>query len=132
MGLTATAVPTTRRELRIGWTETASRAPHPALCPLVSRYWGYVERYDAPMRRRAGGRPRPRVARARRAHLRRTDVVGALRPLGRCSARAPCSLRVTVSRRRVVMAPPPRDGRPDPDRRPDGRARLQPQAPRGA
>src|SRR2546423_460142 len=52
MGLTATAVPTTRRELRIGWTETANRAPHPALCALVSRYWGYVERYDAPMRRR--------------------------------------------------------------------------------
>jgi AraC-like DNA-binding protein len=41
-----------RRQLERGWTENASRLPHPLLRSYASRYWGYVERYREPMRRR--------------------------------------------------------------------------------
>ena len=46
------AAPVTRREHRRGWSETSSRLPHPALRAHLARYWGYVERYSAPLRRR--------------------------------------------------------------------------------
>ena len=41
-----------RHNLAAGWTEVASRPAHVALQPHVRGYWGYVERYVAPMRRR--------------------------------------------------------------------------------
>jgi AraC-like DNA-binding protein len=42
----------TRRNLVRGWTEIASRAPHPVLRGSIVRYWSYEEHYGAPVRRR--------------------------------------------------------------------------------
>ena len=41
-----------RYESALGRTDVAHRPPHPALRPYVTRYWSYVERMAAPMRRR--------------------------------------------------------------------------------
>ncbi len=41
-----------RHELGGGWAEVAERDAHPALRPYVRRYWGYVEEFTAPVRRR--------------------------------------------------------------------------------
>lgn len=46
------AVAYSQRERAIGRSTTATRLPHPALQPLVERYWGWTEDYSVPIRRR--------------------------------------------------------------------------------